>query len=450
MAEFQDPFFTSTSEDVEAEYVCGVEALRAGDCNAASRHLGNAARGGHVSALFNLSLLWGSGSVTPYDFDLAADCWYKAAEAGHPRAKAILWQLEAADRGGFGANNLAKFAKDANSGDSLIYSIMVCAARFYDVICRKYGATVDVIAYELDTATMSNFDFVHSFVKRTGINKDFYEGGLNRLKPDSAADQIVDGLNQLHAAMRSSGVSEKLAAMARCSIVGHIIAKSPYGEHSQPLRGIDTFFIEDAGLLAESRESHANEMDLSARKRESQVEQTQRQIAVNLEQMGASVLLITQSGKVVMTADSLQDRPRNWFGGKVMEVMISRPGLAPYFIYYENDEYYYNMSGPAQQSFSNAQGYNNYRSNVSQALCMYLVVHLIATQGNDISHPEMSFSHNRIHTNVIAYVDKLNNWYPIQHNSAESNSATERKVAQVNRGEIDITDVIAVHHTSPS
>ncbi|WP_207081339.1 sel1 repeat family protein [Novosphingobium sp. KA1] len=37
-------------------------------------------------------------------------------------------------------------------------------------------------------------------------------------------------------------MSDKLAVMARCSIVGHIIAKSPYGDRSQPLRGVDTFF----------------------------------------------------------------------------------------------------------------------------------------------------------------------------------------------------------------
>jgi hypothetical protein len=242
MAEFQKPFYTSMSDDVESEYVAGVAALQTGDCSAASRHFGNAARDGHVSALFNLSLLWGGGSITPYDFDLAADCWYKAAEAGHPRAKALLWQLEAADRGGFGADNIANLAEEVNSGDSLVPSIMICAARFYDVICRKYGATVDVIAYELDAAATSDFRFIHSFINRTGIDTAFYDGGLNRLKPGSAADQITDGLNKLHVAMRRSGVSEQLAVMARCSIVGHIIAKSPYGDRSQPLRGVDTFF----------------------------------------------------------------------------------------------------------------------------------------------------------------------------------------------------------------
>jgi len=183
--------------------------------------------------------------MAPYDFDLAADCWYKAAEAGHPRAKESLWQLEAADRGGFGADNLAEFARQLNPSGGLIPSIMICAARFYDVICRKYGATVDVIAYELDAAATSDFDFVHSFIARTGIDKGFYEGGLNRLKNGSAADQITDGLNNLQLAMRRSGAGYRLALMARCSIVGYVIAKSPYGDRSQPLRGVDAFFTAD-------------------------------------------------------------------------------------------------------------------------------------------------------------------------------------------------------------
>ena len=49
MAEFQNPFFTSASEDVEAEYVAGVLALQNGDYYAAIRCFGNAAREGHVS-----------------------------------------------------------------------------------------------------------------------------------------------------------------------------------------------------------------------------------------------------------------------------------------------------------------------------------------------------------------------------------------------------------------
>lgn len=242
MVQFQNPFFKSRSKAVELDYVTGVEALQRGDFNAASVSFKAAAEKGHVSALFNLSLIWGGGLVTPYDFDLAADCWYKAAEAGHPKAKELVWQLEAADRGGFGAENLAKFAAEEETGDELIPSLMICAARFYDVICRKYGAVVDVIAYELDAAAMSEHGYVHSFLERTGIGIEFYRGGLNRLKSGSAADQITDGLNKFSVAMRASGASEQTTIMARCSIVGYIIQKSPYGENSKPLLGRDAFF----------------------------------------------------------------------------------------------------------------------------------------------------------------------------------------------------------------
>ena len=103
---------------------------------------------------------------------------------------------------------------------------------------------MDYIASELDAAAKSDFNFVHSFIKRTGIEKGFYEGGLDRIKPGSAADQLTDGLDKLHVTLRRSGVSAELAVMARCSIVGHVIAKSQYGDRSQPLRGVDTFFAE--------------------------------------------------------------------------------------------------------------------------------------------------------------------------------------------------------------
>lgn len=246
MVQFQNPFFRSKSKAVEEDYVTGVKALQRGDFDAASVSFKAAAEKGHVSALYNLALIWGGGRVTPYDFDLAADCWYKAAEAGHPKAKEMLWQLEAADRGGFGAENLAKFVAEEETGDDLIPSLMICAARFYDVICRKYGAVVDVIAYELDAAAMSEHSYVHSFLKRTGIGVEFYRGGLDRIKSGSAADQITDGLNKFSVAMRASGASEKTTIMARCSIVGYIIQKSPYGESSHPLLGRDRFFTETA------------------------------------------------------------------------------------------------------------------------------------------------------------------------------------------------------------
>ncbi len=190
------------------------------------------------------------------------------------------------------------------------------------------------------------------------------------------------------------------------------------------------------------------------KKPESQADQAQKQIDDTLKQMGASILLITQSGKIVMVSDGLRDRPRNWLGGNAIEVMISHPDLDPYFIYYENEDYYFKMASNGSRGsiadFQKIQDAVTYRNNVAQTLCMYLVLHLVRTQSKDIRHPQMSFSHNRIHTNVIAYVEKLSNWYPIQHSSEESDSATESKVAQVNCDEVDITDVIAVHEPSPA
>ena len=135
------------------------------------------------------------------------------------------------------------FAQQSNPDGRLHPQLMICAARYYDVICRQNGATTDVIAYELDAAATSEFELVHAYIRRTGISKDIYAGGLNRLKTGSAGGQITDGLNALHLAMKRAGVDEKLAVMARCSIVGHIIAKSPYANRAQRLLGTDQFFL---------------------------------------------------------------------------------------------------------------------------------------------------------------------------------------------------------------
>lgn len=186
----------------------------------------------------------------------------------------------------------------------------------------------------------------------------------------------------------------------------------------------------------------------------SQNDQAQKQIDDALKQMGASVVLITQSGKIVMVSDNLRNRPRDWLGGQVIEVMIKHPDLDPYFIYYENEDYYFRMTSKGSRlsisDFQKDQGAAKYRGNVSQTLCAYLILYLIRGEGKAIHHPRISFSHNRTHTNVIAYIEKLSNWYPVQHSSEEPESATVRKIAQVNRGELDITDIIAVHEPSPA
>ncbi|WP_288896169.1 hypothetical protein [uncultured Delftia sp.] len=190
------------------------------------------------------------------------------------------------------------------------------------------------------------------------------------------------------------------------------------------------------------------------KKRETEVEQAQREIAEALQQIGARVLLITQSGNILMVSESLQSRPSDWFGGQAIEVMVTHPNLDPFFVYYENDDYYFKMArNGSRVSIADAQKANDaetYRSNISQMLCMYVVLFIMKTQGKDIRHPQMSFSHNRIHTNVIAFVKRLSNWYPIQHSDQEPDSATEQKINQINQGTLDIRSVIAIHKISPA
>ncbi len=242
MALFQNPFFKSVEVDVEDAYSNGVLALQSKQYALADRNFRKAAQGGHVSAFYNLSILNGAGYVSPYDLDFAIDCFYKAASAGHPTATELRWQLEAADRGGFGTQNLAKFAAQMPLQDGLNHMIMMCAGRFFDVLCKMYGATNDVIAYELDAAATSDNLGVQRFLHRTGIPESFYAGGLDRLTPGSAADQITDGFNELYRGMKASGMTDDLCLMARCTVVGHIIRKSPFGSRSQPLKGIYDFY----------------------------------------------------------------------------------------------------------------------------------------------------------------------------------------------------------------
>lgn len=243
MAFFQNPFFKSSDHAVEVEYNKGVMCIQSGMLKDAVIHLERAAQKGHASALYNLSIIHASGKVSPWNFDIAADCWYKAAQLEHPSAKRSLWLIEAADRGGFGYDHLVKFTLEDKDGHELNGAYMTCAARFTSVLCKVYGATNDVIAYEIDAARQSDDPDVQDFVARTGISEEISHGGLGRLIEGSAADQITDGLNQFSVAQKRSGLDEKLVQMARCSIVGYVIQKSIFGARCEPLLGLDRFFL---------------------------------------------------------------------------------------------------------------------------------------------------------------------------------------------------------------
>nr|WP_314469773.1 hypothetical protein [uncultured Sphingomonas sp.] len=238
---FANPFFRSSSDTVEQTYTDGVKALQRHDHGAAERHFRQAAAGGHVSALYNLAILHGNGLASPWDPEFGIECFYKAADAGHPNASKGRWMMEGADRGGFGTDNLTRFASQMQPEGGLNAMIMLCACRFIEVLCRQHDATDAVIAYELDAAGMSDDPAVQRYLERTGVPHRFYAGGLNRLVAGSAADQITDALNDFSVAMKRAGFDERMVIVARCTIIGHLIRTSRHGSRAKPLLGVQQF-----------------------------------------------------------------------------------------------------------------------------------------------------------------------------------------------------------------
>lgn len=239
---FGSAFFRSGNKVIEDAYTSGVLAIQKGDYQEADRHFRQAAKGGHVSALFNLGLLHGAGDVSPMDPDFAIECLYKAAEAGHPKAQELKKGfLEPADRGSYGTVNLVQNASCIGPDNGMIYLLMLNACRFIEVLCRQHDATDQVIAYELDGASYSDYPMVHRFLERTGIPTAFYRDGLNSLAPGCPADQITDVLNQFSVAMRQAGHDDTSVVYARCTIVGYLIRSSRHGSRSKPLLGKKEF-----------------------------------------------------------------------------------------------------------------------------------------------------------------------------------------------------------------
>lgn len=205
----------------------------------------------HAPSINNLALLNGGGVTSPYNIDYAAECFYKTATLNHKDAKQTIHMLEAADRGGFGFDNLARTAGPAQTfmGGSKQISLnslhTVCACRFVKVLCDIFNAAETVIAYELDCAAASDEEYVHNFIERTGIKKETYSGGEHRLESESPADKITDGLNQLAVSMSQKGASPEIITFQRCTIVGYLILHSHWGYHSTQLHGINRFFDSD-------------------------------------------------------------------------------------------------------------------------------------------------------------------------------------------------------------
>ncbi|MFJ5444889.1 hypothetical protein ACIKP9_01455 [Methylobacillus methanolivorans] len=242
MALFSNPFFKSKIKETEDDYSKGVWCLQNGNFYDADKFFRVAAASGHVSALYNLALINGGASISPYDIDFAISCFRKAGNNGHPQAKEFSTWIDKAEDTSFGTTALAIFAAQLPTEDAPNHLLMMVGCRLYSALCLQYGVTDSVIEYELDAASTSDHPYIHRFIERTGIKKSIYSGGLNRIQPGSADDQITDGLNNLFLGLKHSGHSDELGLMIRCTIVGYIISKSKHANGAARLLGVDKFF----------------------------------------------------------------------------------------------------------------------------------------------------------------------------------------------------------------
>jgi hypothetical protein len=160
------------------------------------------------------------------------------------------------------------------------------------------------------------------------------------------------------------------------------------------------------------------------------------------------VVLITRNGRVLFCSDSVKAYPKTHLEGSIFEVAFRTRSGNPYFAYYTCPDYYFAVVGPAgAATFGGAGKTEQFRSTVAQQISIFLVN---LPQSDNAGSKICSFSHNRAHTNVLAYVSSLSEWHAIQHNDAEDEDASERKAARVNSGRAKITDVVSVHELSSS
>jgi len=154
------------------------------------------------------------------------------------------------------------------------------------------------------------------------------------------------------------------------------------------------------------------------------------------------ILLVTQSGKVLMTSESLASQGHEYMDGAVFEIMVKMRDGDPFFIYYKCDEYYFMLMRSG--SILEAQTAQQWRTDVSERVLAFLREFILYTEHIDIGLSMVSYHHNAKHTNVIAYVEMLEAWYPIQQSDNDHEDATELRVAAVNSGTSDISEFIEV------
>ena len=163
-----------------------------------------------------------------------------------------------------------------------------------------------------------------------------------------------------------------------------------------------------------------------------------------------TIVSVMRDARILYTGSLVDTFEPSLLEGKIFEVAFETRSGNPFFVYYLCPEYYAEVALGGAGTLNAARLAEDFRTKASQTIVQFLVRYMQRYHRTDISADIVSFSHNRAHTNVLAYVEHLQNWYPIQQASHEPDDAIERKVDRVNRQELDIAYVVAMSDLSPS
>lgn len=218
-------FHASGDAALDEQYRSGVLLLKSGDYTGAARALRAVAASGHVSALYNLALMYKQGLTESFEIEKAIDLFKQAAERGHEQAKAqlALFQILGSERGVSveHLNALAINFSRAGGDGAFVFGYA------NEILCTTQDREelTNFVFMELDRASHGEAS-ERAFVQSTGIPRSRFEGSLVRSVEGTLARMQSDRLNHVGELLALNGIAKPSVIFARCSVVGLVIKKS--------------------------------------------------------------------------------------------------------------------------------------------------------------------------------------------------------------------------------
>lgn len=218
-------FYSSGDTALDEQYKSGVRLLQSGDYTGAARAFRAAAASGHVSAIYNLAMMYNQGLTESFEIEKAIDLFKQAAERGHEQARlqvALFEQL--GNPQGVSVQLLTylvtNFSRLGGDG-AFVFGYA------NEILCttRDREELTDFVFMELDRASQGEVS-AKAFVQSTGIARSLFEGSLGRSVKGSLARMQSDRLNQIEEVLAVNGIARASVVFARCSVVGCVIKKS--------------------------------------------------------------------------------------------------------------------------------------------------------------------------------------------------------------------------------